>query len=142
MPNAQSVNHDPGTRLQALALAEAGCKTYQAITKVSRQSVSRYRKIAIQRGYNPDVSKKLKLEYVTDAPRSGRPTIITPELEAVVLAAVRKNRNSREKTSFTLGFEQGISASTALRVLKKNNMRSCKTTKKPLLTEAMKDARY
>lgn len=43
MPRAQSINHDDGTRLQALALAEAGIATkiVTAITEISRWTVSR-----------------------------------------------------------------------------------------------------
>ncbi len=141
---AQAVNHDDGTRLQALALAEAGIATkiVTAITEISRFTVSRLKKQARDRGYDPSKSKKLLLSYVSDAPRPGRPPIITPELESAILAAVRKDRYGREKTSFMLGAEQGISSTTVLRVLRRNNFRSCKTTKKPSLTEAMMEARY
>ena len=143
-PNAQSINHDPGTRLQALALIEAGIasKIMTAITEISRQTIKRLQNQARTRGYNPESSKQLLLSYVVDAPRSGRPRIATPELEQAVLDAVRKDRDGREKTSFMLAAEQGISSTTILRILKQNNFRPCKNTKKPALTEAMKEARY
>lgn len=143
-PNAQSVNHDPGTRLQALALIEAGIATkiVTAISTVSRQTIARLQAQARTRGYNPESSKKLLLSYVTDALRSGRPMVATSELEKAVLDVVRKDRDGREKTSFMLAAEQGISSITILRILKRNNFRPCKTTKKPALTEAMKEARY
>ncbi len=43
MPNAQSKNHDVGTRLQGLALMEAGIavKIITAITELFKQSVDR-----------------------------------------------------------------------------------------------------
>ena len=104
MPNAQSINYNDGTRLQALTLAEYGiaAKIVTAITEVSRWTVSRLKQQARDRGYNFTVSKKLLLSYVSDAPRSGRPSVITPELESAILAVVRKNRYGREKTSFML----------------------------------------
>ena len=144
MPNAQSINHDNGTRLQALALAEAGIasKIVTAITEISRFTISRLQKQARIRGYDPEVSKKLLLSYVEDAPRSGRPPVITPQVEEAVIQAIRKDRDGREKTSFMLAAEQGISSSSVLRLLKRNNFRPCKTTKKPSLTEAMMEARY
>ena len=110
MPNAQSINHDDGTRLQALALAEAGIanKIVTAITEISRHTVKRLQNQARARGYDPNKSKKLKLSYVTDAPRSGRPAVITPELESAILAAVRKDRYGREKTSFMLAENSGV----------------------------------
>ena len=42
-PSAQSINHDNGTRLQALALAEAGIpvKIITAMTEISRWTISR-----------------------------------------------------------------------------------------------------
>ena len=144
MPNAQSVNHDSGTRLQALALAEAGIATkiVTAITEISRQTIARLKTQARDRGYNPSKSRKLFLSYMSDAPRNGHPSVITPKLESAILAAVRKDRYGHEKTSFMLAAEQGISFTTVLRILKPNNFRSCKTTKKPSLTEAMMEARY
>ena len=142
-PSAQSINHDVGIRLQALALAEAGIpvKTITAMTEISRWTISRLQKQARDRGYDPNTSKKLLLSYVTDAPRSGRPKVATPEIENVILTAVRKNRYGREKTLSMLTAEQGISATTVLKV-KKNNFQSCKAFKKLALTETMIKARY
>lgn len=148
MPNIQSkpqsINHDDGTRLQALALAEAEIanKIITAITEISRFTINRFQKQARTRGYDPDISKKLLLSYVVDALRSERSPIITPQLESAILTAVRKDRDGREKSSYTLAAEQGISSTTILRVLKRNNFRPYKTTKKPSLTEAMMEARY
>ena len=141
---AQTINHDDETRLQALALAEAdiATKIVTAITEISRFTISRLQKQARNREYDLSNSKKLLLSYVSNVPRSGRPSVITPELESAILASIRKNRYSREKTSFMLAAEQEILFTTVLRVLRRNNFRSCKTTKKPSLTEAMMKARY
>ena len=144
MPNAQSINHDDDTRMQALALIEHGIayQTVVAVTQISKSSIYRLKAQARERGYNPLQSKKLLNSYVIDAPRSGRPSVITQAVENTILEAIRKDRYSREKTSFMLAAEQGLSSSTILRVLRRNGFRPCKTTKKPSLTEAMKEARY
>ena len=78
MPNAQSVNYDLGKRLQALALAELSHvlkktgsevefkitqKIIAAIAGVSQKIVSRLCQQARNRGYNPEISTELKLEY-------------------------------------------------------------------------------
>lgn len=70
-------------RIQAVALIEAGIaiKIVATTVEVSHQTVYKWRKIAIERGYDPKVSKVLKEEYVTDAPRSGRPPKVTPGVE-------------------------------------------------------------
>ena len=98
---------DLHTRIQALALAEHGIahKIVAAFTKISCQTVSQLQKQACDRCYDPTQFKKLSLSYVTDKPRVGRPTVITPKVESAILAAVQKNRYSREKTSAMLASE-------------------------------------
>ena len=143
MPNAQSVNHDADTRMQALALAEAGIavKIVKAISELSHQTIYRLKKQARERGYDPEKSKKLLLKYVLDKPRSDRSPLVTPEVEQTILETVRKDRDGREKSSARIGYEHKLSSTTILKVMKRNNMRPCKTTKKPCLTETMREAR-
>ena len=116
MLNAQSVNHDDGTRIQALALAEAGIatKVVTALTKISCQTINRLQKQACERGYDPSASKKLLLSYISDKPRSGRPKVVTLEVESAILAAVRKDCYGCEKTLYMLAAEQGLSSGTIL----------------------------
>ena len=132
-----------GKKLQALSLIEHGiaAKVVQAVTGVSTQSISYLKRKARDRGYDPTISRILKVEYVQDAPRSGRPTKVTPEVEQAILNNVRHDRNGREKSSAVLGYEHGVSATTILNVLRRNNFRPCKSTMKPGLDSAMKDAR-
>ena len=89
----QGVNYDTGTRLQALALSEGGMdvKGVKAITNLSHGTIYRLRKLARDRGYNPEISKQLKLEYVVDRPKSGRPKKVWAEGE------VRRKRNKKKK---------------------------------------------
>ena len=87
-------------RLQALTLVEHGvsAKSVEEITEVSTRSISHIKKKARSRGYDPEILRVLKMEYVEDAPRSGQPSKVTPALEAI-LTDVRKDRNGREKSS-------------------------------------------
>ncbi|KAI9785876.1 MAG: hypothetical protein M1816_008203 [Peltula sp. TS41687] len=68
-------NHSVALRIQALALFEEGVpvERVKEITGMSRSAVFRLRQTAKNRGYDPNVSRELKEEYVQDAPRSGRP---------------------------------------------------------------------
>ena len=70
---------DIGVRVQALALLEVGYTPAQieAYIGVKPSATYRFRCTAIKRGYKPEESKKILLEYLVDAPRSGRPTKVT-----------------------------------------------------------------
>ena len=62
-------------RIQALALAEAhiSLERIQEITGMDPKIVAGLRKLARERGYDPNVSMVLKDEYVEDPPNSNRP---------------------------------------------------------------------
>jgi hypothetical protein len=129
--------------LQALTLAEhdIAAKIVQAVTEVATRTISELKRKARSRGYDPKISRVLKLEYVTDAPRSGRPPKVTPTVETAILVNVRADRNEREKCSARLDYEHEVSSTTILRVLKRNEFRPCKSTMKPGLDAAMMKAR-
>ena len=114
MPNAQSDSLTTAQRIQALALVEHGiaAKIVQAVTGVSTRSISALKIKARQRGYDPAVSRVLELECVEDAPRSGRPKKVTPEVEQAILKNVVQERNSREKPSAIIGFNNKLSSPT------------------------------
>ncbi|KAI9776974.1 MAG: hypothetical protein M1839_009118 [Geoglossum umbratile] len=67
--------HDLAVRIQALALVEEGVtvKRVMELTGLARATVYDLKRKTRQRGYDPAVSRVLKMEYVEDAPRSGRP---------------------------------------------------------------------
>lgn len=81
-PTRQS-HTDLGTRIQALSLLEYGVHWEKVveITGVSKTAVYRLRSTAIARGYKPEESKILLLEYVIDAPKPGRPTKAKEDIE-------------------------------------------------------------
>lgn len=109
-------------RLQALALVEYGIPPGHAshTTKISVKTIQRLRKQARARGYDPAVSSVLKLEYVEDAPRSGRPPKLNPELEDTIVASFVGEgiRDGEEKvTKAQVAEATGVSTTTIRRVL-------------------------
>jgi hypothetical protein len=139
----QSRNFDVGTRLQALALAEhdIAIKIVQAVIEMTIRIISELKRKARSREYDSKISRVLKLEYVTDASRSDRSSKVTSAVETVILVNVRADRNGREKCSARLNYEHGVSSITILRVLKRNEFRSCKSIMKPGLNAVMMKAR-
>ena len=72
----QNAHYSDVQRLQALALYEAGIPAAVAAERAgikSAKTVSNIVKKAQSRGYDRNVSTVLKLEYVSDGVRSGRP---------------------------------------------------------------------
>ena len=135
--------HDLAVRIQALALVEEGItvKRVMEITSLSRRTIFDLKKKARERGYNPAQSRTLKIEYVEDASRSGRPKEVIEEKKQELLDYVRKNHENREKSSEELGWLIGVSARTAHRILHKAGMTKRKPTWKPGLTQEMREAR-
>jgi transposase len=82
--------HDIAVRIQALALAEEGIKVARIteITGLSRRTIFYLKKRARDRGYDPARSRVLKMEYVEDAPRSGRPRVAAGEKDGELLGHV------------------------------------------------------
>lgn len=96
--------HNVGTRVQALALVEYGIPVDKvtAWTGLSRSTIYELKAKAKERGYNPQIDKTLKIEYVVDAPRSGRPRKVTEAKELNASTAVGRdtlggNRDAEER---------------------------------------------
>jgi hypothetical protein len=71
-------------------------KEIKEITSISAQSISRIRKTAIERSYDPEKSQKLVLAYIEDALRSGRPLKATKEVKNKVVETISKNLATRQ----------------------------------------------
>ena len=67
--------HSTAARIQALALAEAhfSLERIHDVTGIDPKVVAGLRKLARDRGYDPNVSMVLKEEYVWDPPNSNKP---------------------------------------------------------------------
>jgi hypothetical protein len=139
----QSRNFDVETRLQALTLAEhdIAVKIVQAVTEMIIRIISELKRKARSREYDSKISRVLKLEYVTDASRSDRLSKITSAVETIILINVRADRNERKKCSARLNYEHEISSIIILRVLKRNEFRSCKSIMKSDFNAVMMKAR-
>jgi hypothetical protein len=88
-----------------------------------------------ERGYRPEESYRIKLEFIEDSKRSG-PVEINKTVQNSVISLVTADRAGREKSSEILAFEAGISHSSVLRILHKHGLIIAKPSWKPGLTEA------
>jgi len=79
---------DVGVRIQALGYLELGYTPAQIseYLGISESAIYRFKRTAIDRGYNPQKSKRFLLEYLVDALRSGRPTKVTEAIEASIVS--------------------------------------------------------
>jgi hypothetical protein len=68
-------DHTTAVRIQALALAEASIsfERIQEITGMDPKVMAGLRRLARERGFDPNVSMQLKEEYVLDPPNTNRP---------------------------------------------------------------------
>jgi transposase len=108
---------------------------------IHKRSLYRWKKTAVERGWDPRSNRRLLLEYCADAPKSGRPSKQTPELVRAIVQSVSASAAGREQSTMQIAAQVGVLASTVHRVLRKNKFRSCKRTMKPGLTPAMREAR-
>ena len=144
----RQAQNDIGTRIQALTLLENKFPIAQIteITGVSKSQVYSYRRTAIQRGYNPQVDKRLLISYVEDAPRSGRPVKATEEVKKQLVEVVTKNSTTRQWSTQKIAnaialIGTKISARTVLNILNSLGYSPCKPTYKPGLTIEAKATR-
>jgi transposase len=134
---------DVGKRVEALTCLDLGLSVKETANRlqVSPSAIYRWRNIATKRGYNPKEGTGIRLEYVIDAPRSGRPSKITKEIEDQIVEIITRNKTSRTLTGLEISKRLNLSERTILRVLKRLGYRKVKQTVKPGLTEEMKKAR-
>ena len=140
MPN---VHHDIAERVQILSYFAIGWKPKEiaAYTGYSRAQICRIVQKAQERGFDPAVSRLIRLEYLEDVPRPGRPVKATVAKEEEVIQLATRDRYGRSKTTEQLGFEVGLSRETVRRILIRRGYSKCKPSTKPGLTPSMKQAR-
>jgi hypothetical protein len=102
---------DVGVRIQALAYLELGYTPAQIeeVLGVLKSVLYRFRRTVIERGYKPQESKKILLEYLVNTPRSSRPTKVTQAIEDSIISTITKNSITRSLTKRKLGLEFGLS---------------------------------
>jgi transposase len=140
---------DAATRAQALTLKAVGWTNAQieATTGITGRTLTNILDRAIKAGFEPVTSEglvgRLSSEYVSNAPKVGRPRK-QEQFEEEVLAQARRNRHGREKTcaQIALELEGTVSAMTVWRILRKAGMKKKKKpTRKPGLTAEMRKQR-
>jgi hypothetical protein len=118
-----------------------------AKTRISISTVNRIYAKAIERRFDPNIRPLvIKDEWVKNAPRSGRPRKQTLKNTEKVIAKVRKDRYSCEKTCADLAGKlstEGINilAIFIWRILKAAGYNKIKLTRKPRLTKKIKEDR-
>jgi predicted DNA-binding protein YlxM (UPF0122 family) len=78
---------------------------------------------------------------VTDAKRSGRPTVLTDQVQEAILKIITKNSTTRQYSLAEIAKLTSVSPSSVWRCLKARGFRWVKPTVKPALTKAMKKKR-
>jgi transposase len=98
---------DDAVKIQALALVYAGhpAKEVTEITGISISQIYKLRSRAEEMGYNYQQDKKLKLEYVLDRPRSGRPRIHNKETKAKVEMLLEPKTEAQAQAEAEAGAE-------------------------------------
>jgi transposase len=142
-------NLDPGVRIQALTLLQLGYtpEWVHDYLGVGISSIYRFARIAKGRGYDLRIHRLIKLEYVADAPRGGRPQKSTPIVNSTIVSTVERNSTTRAYTAQQIAIKLletnniQISERTVTRILRRLKYHKVKTTKKPGLTKAAKEAR-
>ena len=148
--NMGPAQHDIATRASIVSLKSVGGKTtleIHGLTGIPIRTINEIYARAIKRGFDPhSLPLKITDEFLKDGARLGRPTKQTEETRQILELKVRFDRYGREKTAADLAGELAsegieISATTVHRVLKKAGFRKTKPTRKPGLTQKMKDDR-
>lgn len=117
MPRFES--HSLALRAQALTLLATKKYTREEVSKITRmpvRSLQYLNRKARERGFDPEVDPRIKMEYVEDGKRSGRPEI-SEAIQQAVIESVTKDGSGCEKSSRELAHEIGISRSSVQRIL-------------------------
>ena len=141
--NDHGTRYSIAQRIQALTFVSCGI-SYRQIYEwigVPPKQTQRLMKKAIQRGYRPEESKRILESFVEDGIRSGRPREVSKDDENAILTSIVSSGKAREKSTEVLGYENGWSASTCLRVLRNADFNSVKPTTKPGLNAAQRKVR-
>jgi hypothetical protein len=109
-------------RVQCVTLLDAGIPINIICSRwfVTKSSIHRWKRIAVSRGYNPEIDPRLLCTHVEDAHRPRRPSLQTYERTREMIAEICKDKEGRNLNCRRLGGKIGVSGSTACRMLKKN----------------------
>jgi hypothetical protein len=136
---------DPGIKAVALSLlyvlpgllSDAKYRWIKDLTGVSERHLTRIAKEAKARGYDPITNPgRVLMEYVIEAPRSGRPNMAVNEVnERKCIEIVSRDRNGREKSAEVIGMKFGISRQSVCRIMRRAGYKKVKSITKPAFNE-------
>lgn len=134
---------DIGIRIQCLTLLNFGVHIdhIAAWLGPDKSTIYRWNRVAKERGFDPKQSAWILAQYVTDAKRSGRPTVLTDQVQETILKIITKNSTTRQYSLAEIAKLVKVSPSSVWRCLKARGFRWVKPTVKPALTKAMKKKR-
>jgi transposase len=129
---------DIAGKAQVVLLKETTALTNtQIATRVgcSKKQVLRIVIIAKERGY--ELGTLLKNEYFKDALRSGRPLLVTPQVEEQVIAYIRQLKATRSYNLYQIakGLRSGLGKESIRKILHKQGFKKVKRTAKSKLTK-------
>jgi transposase len=116
--------HSTELPVQVLTLWSVGFETprIMELLGLSQRTVQNMIRKGKERGFRPEESYRVKLEYVEDGKRSRRPAEITEAIQNSVIAPVTADRAGREDSSEILAYEAGISHSSVLCILHRHGL--------------------
>ena len=129
------------TRAQAVILKAVGesLAVIEQQTGITGRQVRNIWNATLARGWTPGTP--LTTVHVTQARRPGRPKKVTAQLEEDIIRSITNNRYGREKTLRQLAREFNLSREVIRKILRKRGYKKTKPTRKPGLTQAMREAR-
>ncbi|KAJ5193324.1 hypothetical protein N7449_009466 [Penicillium cf. viridicatum] len=121
------MGHDIAKRAMVVTCKATGLSTttISELSGLSKRTVNRVYERALESGFDPDSRPwNISDAMLADAPRSGRPTKQTLDVQTRVLSKVQTDENGRGKTCADIAREMSleghdISANTVWRILKK-----------------------
>ena len=110
------IKYDIGVRVQALTLYDYGAKPSEILdqTGISESSLKHWKRVSRERGFNLVASSYIIAQYVADAPRSGRPTIIRDEAQRKIIKVLEKKDTTCQYSIAELIAKSRVKASTSI----------------------------
>ncbi|KGO78312.1 hypothetical protein PITC_059250 [Penicillium italicum] len=134
------MGHDIAKRAVVVTCKATGLSTatVSELSGLPKRTVNRIYEKALANGFDPDSRPwNLSEAMLADAPRSGRPTKQTLDVQTQVLSKVQTDDKGREKTCADIAGEMSleghdISSSTVWRILKKAESQKKTPTESPV----------
>ncbi|KAK4869163.1 hypothetical protein LT330_006163 [Penicillium expansum] len=134
------MGHDIAKRAIVVSCKATGLSTttISELSGLSTRTVNRIYERALANGFDPNSRPwNISDDMLADAPRSGRPTKQTTDVQTQVLSKVQTDENGREKICTDIAGEMSleghdISSTTVWRILKKAESQKKAPTKSPI----------